>query len=48
MARLLAFASGLTGVIKLTKPIAELAAMLPWTGEVCAPIVHTMGQSVAR
>lgn len=44
LAQVLAFiAFGLVGLIKLSKPIPELAAMWPWTGQLPAAIVRTLG-----
>lgn len=44
IAQALAFAAfGAVGLIKLFKPIPELAAMWPWTGELPVAIVRTLG-----
>ena len=44
LVQVLAFiAFGLVGLIKLFKPIPELAAMWPWTGQLPVAIVRTLG-----
>lgn len=44
LVQVLAFiAFGLVGLIKLFKPIPELAAMWPWTGQLPEAIVRTLG-----
>jgi len=45
LAQVLAFvAFGLVGLIKLFKPIPELAAMWPWTRELPAAVVRSLGK----